>query len=183
MRYFVLTIIASVILTSCSPSAQKKAEAISTLEKNLDLSAKKNVADTAKLKQLLKSYEDYYTHFPDDSMSPIYLMRSGDFDRALGLPDQAAACYHQVYTHFPKYPKANMALFLEGFTYENDKHDLVKAKEAYSIYLDKFPTSKMSRDVKFLLDHLGKTPDQIMAEVDSLKKTHPAADSLGYSRK
>ena len=169
MRYFVIAVLA-VLLTSCALSAKKKAEAISAMEQSINESAKKGVSDTTGIKELLADYDYYVGQFPADSTCPIYLMRAGDFNRAIGNTDKAVECYHKIYTEYSKYPKAPMALFLEGFTYENDKHDLAKAKELYSAYLAKYPTSKMSKDVQFLLDHLGKTPEQIMAELDSAKK-------------
>lgn len=162
-------------LSACAFSAKKKAEAISALETSISQSAKKNVADTTKVKELLADYDYYISHYPQDSLTPVYLMRSADFDRAIGLPDKAIENYHKVYMEFPKYPKANMALFLEGFTYENDRHDLDKARASYNLYLQKYPDGKMTRDVKFLLDHLGMTPEQIMHEVDSLRKSRATA--------
>lgn len=181
MRYIVAAIIIGIVMTACTPSAPKKAAEIAALEKTLDESSKKNIADTTKLKELLADYGYYADHFATDSLTPIYLMRMGDFDRSLGLPDRAIACYHRVYTDFPGYPKANFGMFLEGFTYENDKHDLVKAKECYTAYLQKYPNTKMSHDVKFLLSHLGMTPEQIMAEMDSTKKA--AVDSASTAAK
>ncbi len=161
-------------LSACAFSAKKKAEAISALEQSISESAKKNMADTTKVKELLADYDYYISHYPTDSLTPVYLMRSADFDRAIGLTDKAIGNYHRVYMEFPKYPKANMGLFLEGFTYENEKHDLEKARASYNLYLQKYPDSKMARDVKFLLDHLGMTPEQIMHEVDSVRKGHVA---------
>lgn len=161
-------------LSACAFSAKKKAEAISALELSISESARKNIADTTKVKELLADYDYYIAHYPKDSLTPVYLMRSADFDRAIGLPEVAIANYHRVYMEYPQYPKANMALFLEGFTNENDAHDLDKARSSYQLYLQKYPDSKMARDVKFLLDHLGMTPEQIMHEVDSVRKSRTA---------
>jgi tetratricopeptide (TPR) repeat protein len=174
MRYLVVTVLVALFLSSCALSAKKKAEAISAMEQSINESAKKNVADTTGIKELLADYDYYIKHFPADSVCPMYLMRSGDFNRAIGNTDKSLECFHRVYTDYPNYPKANLGLFLEGFTYETDKHDLIKAKELYTAYLAKYPTSKMSKDVQFLLNHLGKTPEQIMAELDSVKNAKAA---------
>ncbi len=172
-------------LSACAFSAKKKAEAISALEVSISESAKKNVADTTKVKELLADYDYYIAHYPKDSLTPVYLMRSADFDRAIGLSDKAIDNYHRVYMEYPQYPKANMGLFLEGFTYENDKHNLDKARESYHLYLQKYPDSKMAKDVQFLLDHLGMTPEQIMHEVDSVRKARTAlpVDTAATARK
>lgn len=175
----------ALVLSACAFSAKKKAEAISALELSISESAKKNVADTTKVQELLADYDYYVNHYPKDSLTPVYLMRSADFDRAIGLPLKAIGNYHRVYMEYPQYPKTNMALFLEGFTYENDLHDLERARASYNLYLQKFPDSKMAKDVKFLLEHLGMTPDQIMHEVDSVRRARTAApvDTTATARK
>ncbi len=185
MKKIIPAVCVALTLSACAFSAKKKAEAISALELSISESAKKNVADTTKVKELLADYDYYVKHYPKDSLTPVYLMRSADFDRAIGLSGQAITCYHRVYMEYPQYPKANMALFLEGFTYENDIHDLAKARESYNLYLHKYADSKMAKDVKFLLDHLGMTPDQIMHEVDSVRRARTAApvDTTTTARK
>lgn len=183
-RTITITCIA-LTLSACAFSAKKKAEAISALELSISQSAKKNVADTTKVKELLADYDYYIAHYPKDSLTPVYLMRSADFDRAIGLADKAIDNYHRVYMEYPQYPRANMALFLEGFTYENDKHNVEKARGSYSLYLQKYPDSKMAKDVKFLLDHLGMTPEQIMHEMDSVRRVRTAVpvDTAATARK
>ena len=168
--YIVIILIAS-CLASCAFSAKKKAEAITALEESLKQSSKNHISDTAKVKELLADYEYYYTHYTKDSLTPIYLMRSGNFNRAIGLSEKAVKCYRTIYTDFPQYPRADMAMMLEGYTYENDLHNTAKAKESYELYLTKYPQGKMTADVHFLIDHLGMTPEQIMAEIDSIKRT------------
>ena len=94
-------------------------------------------------------------------------MKSADFYRYLALPDKAIANFHRVYNDFPSYPKVDLSLFLEGYTYENEKHDLAKAHDIYEAYLLKYPNTKLARSVQFALRNLGKTPEQIMSEMDS----------------
>ncbi len=166
MRY-ILALIVLCTLASCSPNAQKKAAEIDQLEKVLLDNAKKNIADTAKVRELLVRYDEYQATFPKDTNVPNYLMKAAEFYRYMQQPDKALYCYHRVANDFPEYPKSGLALFLEGFIYENDKHEYARAATLYNDYLKKYPKSKLASSVEFSLKNLGKTPEQIMAEMDS----------------
>ena len=170
IRYFILALFAGLLLSSCSPSASKKSSEIDKLENELRESTKKNISDTSKVKQLLSAYSYYTTTFPTDSLTPIYLMKSAKFYDFVLLTDSAIHCYDRVYTEFPKYPKANLALFSEAFIYANEKHDLAKAGILYKEYLNKYPNTNLAQSAALELQTLGKTPDQIMAEMDSIRQ-------------
>ena len=122
-RYLVIALFAGLILASCSPSASKKAAEIEKLANELKESGKQNKQDKNQVKELMNDYQYYIKTFPNDSLTPVYLMRVGEFYRASFSPDSAIYCYSQVYTRFPAYPKANVALFLEAYTLANEKHD------------------------------------------------------------
>jgi TolA-binding protein len=170
IRYSAILLFAGLILTSCSPSAPKKAAEIANLENEIRESAKKNISDTAKVKILLSDYMSYANTFPTDSMTPAYLMKSAKFYDFIFLTDSAIHCYDRVYTSFPGYPKSNLALFSEAFLYANEKHDLAKAELLYKEYIAKYPNTSLAKSAALELRTLGKTPDQIMAEMDSLKQ-------------
>ncbi len=169
-RHFLIAILATLLLASCSPSAKEKATVIDKLEAELKESSQKNIADTAKVKVLLSDYSAYIKSFPTDSLTPIYLMKSAKFYDLILLRDSAIYCYNEVYTKFPGYPKAHLALFSEAFIYANEKHDLAKAETLYKEYMTKFPKTKLAASAALELHNLGKTPDQIMAEMDSLRQ-------------
>lgn len=167
-RHLIIAALSALILASCStpPSASKKAAEISKLETQ----AKKDITDTVNMKQLLKEYRQYASTFPDDSLTPIYLMKSAKFFDYFLLPDSAIEVYNKIYTQYPNFPKANMALFSEAFIYNNEKHDLPKAKALYNEYIGKYPNTPLAKNAAIEIYNLGKTPEQIMAEMDSARQ-------------
>jgi len=169
-RHLVIAFFAGLLLASCTPSAQKKAAEIEKLETELKESGKKGIADTTKVKELMNDYRSYVKAFPTDSLTPVYLMKSAKFYDFTSYPDSAIYCYNLVYYKFPNYPKANLALFSEAFIYANEKHNLLIAKALYKEYLAKYPNTKLAESAKLELDNLGKSPDQVMSELDSLKQ-------------
>lgn len=176
-RNLFILLFSALILASCSPSAAKKAAEIEKLENELKESGRKNVTDKAKANELMDDYRYYVNKFPDDSLTPVYLMMEGKFYEFNSQPDSAINCYSQVYNRFPAYPHAYKALFNEAYIFNNEKHDLPMAKALFEEYLKKYPNTHLAKDVRNELRYLGKTPDQIMAELDSLKKIHRDAAS------
>jgi len=169
-RHLIIAILASLLLTSCTPSAQKKAAEISQLETKLKESAAKNMADTTHVKQLMGQYVEYFKSFPTDSLTPVYLMKLAKFYDVIQRPDSALYFYDQVYKNYPNYPKISIALFSEAFIYNNEKHDLPMAKELYNEYLAKYPNTQLAKSAAVELHNLGKSPEQIMAEMDSMRQ-------------
>ena len=174
-RHFAIASFATLVLASCSPSATQKAAEIHKLEDQLLESSKKNIADTTGVKQLMGDYMAYYKAYPADTMTPTYMMKLAKFYDGVQLTDSALFFYDQVYKNYPNYPKVSVALFSEAFIYNNEKHDLSKAALLYKIYLDKYPNSVLAKSATVELHNLGKTPEQIMAEMDSIRQAH--ADS------
>jgi len=175
-KHLLVALFAILMLASCSPSASKKAAEIEKLANELKESGKENVGknadDNKKLKELMSDYQYYVRTFPADSLTPIYLMMEGKLYTHFLLPDSAIYCYDQVYTRFPTYLNANEALFREAYILNNEKHDFARAKTLYQEYLSKYPNTPRAKSVQQELHFLGKTPDQIMAEIDSVKQTH-----------
>lgn len=168
-KHLFIVLIGTLLLASCSPSAKQKAAEIDKLETELRESSKNNIADTSKVKVLLSDYRAFAKSFPLDSNTPGYLMKSAKFYDFISLPDSAVCYYRDVYTNFPTFPKANLALFSEAFIYGNEKHDLPKAGALYKEYLTKYPNTSLAKSAALELTNLGKSPDQIMAELDSMK--------------
>lgn len=168
-RHILLAIMACLLLASCSPSAKQKAAEIDKLETELRESSKKNIADTAKVKLLLGDYRAFAKNFPTDSGTPGYMMKAAKFYDFISLPDSAIYYYSEVYAKFPSYPKANLALFSEAYIYANEKQNLPKAAGLYHEYLQKYPNTNLAKSVTLELNNLGKSPDQIMRELEAMK--------------
>ena len=168
-RHILIALFATLLLASCSPSAQKRSADIQKLETELKEDGKSGKTDSTKVKQLLAEYMAYAKAFPTDTTTAVYLVKSALFYQNIRKIDSAIYCYNEVYTKFPDYHKANLALFSEAFLYGNDKHDLVKAKQLYEEYLKKYPTSKMAPSAAMELRTLGKSPEEVLAVIDSMR--------------
>jgi TolA-binding protein len=87
--------------------------------------------------------------------------------------DKRRAAREQLRFHalFPASPEAPNMLFLAAFTYNNDLHMLDSARMLYTEFLEKYPGNKLASSAQFELEHLGKSPDELIRghQADSAK--------------
>lgn len=81
---------------------------------------------------------------------------TGEFNKSLQL-------YFKLSNRLPDHPQAKTALFMQAFIYENDLHDLNKAKTTYEEFLQKYPNDPdYADDAKIALQTLGKSPEEML---------------------
>ncbi|MBL0310684.1 MAG: hypothetical protein IPP77_13725 [Bacteroidetes bacterium] len=156
-----------ILIASCRPGQSWRKEQIEKKETALMNDADAGRTDTAAVNSLLKSYETYVADFPDDSVGAGYLFKAADFYRYMHRPAKSIVLYKKVYTNYTSLSKRPYALFLQGFTFENELGSLDSAKIIYESFLAAYPNHAIARDVKATLDNLGKTPEQIIEEFQS----------------
>ena len=180
----VLSALLMMIMVSCSPSRDKVANQIQTLEKSLfspeAVSFNKQKADS-----LLSLYEMFIKEHPKDSLSPGYLFKAANIVMNSGDGPRALKLFDQYMTNYPDKPKASLCMFFKAFVYENVMQDLDKARETYLLFIEKYPSDDFTKDAKMALMNLGKTPDMLVREFEAAKKADSAriADSLSKIKK
>lgn len=86
------------------------------------------------------------------------------FDKAIALYDWVLEDYAADTTHAPN------ALFIKGYSLEQDFRNDEAAREAYTQFLSQYPTHRMAGSATFLLENLGKSDEEILAELESKRK-------------
>ena len=139
--------------------------------------AKKGKIDTTGLNELLVAYDAYVSAYPTDTNSANYLFKEADFYRYMRKPQNSIVIYNNIYNNYPQYIKRPYALFLQGFIYENEIHNLDSAKAKYEMFLSVYPNHRIAKDVRITLASLGKSPEQIMAEFEARQNADSAMQS------
>jgi len=142
---------------------------IATAENSL-YNVDKFTFDPVKANAVVSSYEKFANTYPDDPKTPDYLFKSGEIFRSLKKYQKAIDTYESIYKNHSSYEKAPHSLFLMGFSYENDVKNNDKAKECYTEFLGKYPKHDLAKDVKFSLENLGKSPEDIIKEFEKRNK-------------
>jgi outer membrane protein assembly factor BamD (BamD/ComL family) len=159
-------LIVFVAMSACTSSDQKMRDQISSLEKEL-YNDSLMVPDAAKAKEMTSLYLGYIEKYPSDSLSPLYLFKAADLSAKTNEVHVAVQLFGKLVKEYPEHRHAPIAVFLQGFIYENQAGDPMKAKPYYEEFLQKYPDHPMAADVTFSLENLGKTPEELIRSFDS----------------
>ncbi|MFN0159078.1 MAG: tetratricopeptide repeat protein [Bacteroidota bacterium] len=80
--------------------------------------------------------------------------------------DKAIEAYKKYLSLNPDGTKAPEASFLIAYLYHNELKNLDSAAVAYRAFLDRFPDHEMAPSAKFELEHLGKSPEELLPDAD-----------------
>ncbi len=174
ISFLVLTMTALFLSTACNNTANKNEtkelnqqelqKEISSLEKQLfaELKQQPDQGETANLRDY---YQEYAQRFPNDSLAPEYLFRSADLAVYLKDFGSAISMYQSIAKKYPAYARTPECLFLTGWVYDEHlkKYDL--AKETYEVFIERYPESPFREAAEVSIQHLGKSPEEIMEEI------------------
>lgn len=93
----------------------------------------------------------------------IYMSEQNDFKTAIQE-------FRKVVDNYKGSKEEADAQFMIGYNYANNLNDLKSAEIEYKIFLEKFQTHELAISVKFELENLGKSIDEIPALKDILGK-------------
>jgi len=181
---FIAIALLMIICYSCKPSRTKSTQEIKTLESELyspsATSFNKEPAD-----KLLMMYDNFIKEFPNDTLTPVFLFKSANLAMNAANPQGAISRFDLLIRNYPSNPKAPVCLFFKGYIYENMLKDLGKAKEAYLLFIEKYPDHELIKDAKMSIQNLGKTPEQMIKEFEMNKKQDSVrkADSIANLKK
>lgn len=122
--------------------------------------------DREKAVTLVNAYVDFSNSNPNDSMAGEYLFRAGDVSMNTGYPERAVEIYTRVHREYSEYEKQAESLFLIAFIYENQLMNFQRAEYTYKQFLELYPDHDLADDAKILLEHLGKSPDEMVREFE-----------------
>ncbi|MEO6166673.1 MAG: tetratricopeptide repeat protein [Chitinophagales bacterium] len=168
MRYLSFCLLLT-LLFSCTSQKEKTDQEIKSSLELANKSFNENKLDTGAVKNAESAIGTFLQQYPQDSLASEYLFELGMLYQKQRKFDQAVNAFDKVYREYPDSKHARNAVFLQGFLYANVLNNLDKAKEMYQLYLDKYSAAdeKMTNDVQMELKNLGKTPDELLREIQA----------------
>lgn len=132
----------------------------------------KQLQDVQKDKGLANQFIELTKAFaeenPQDTLVPIYTLRSAEV--AIGLSNYAEAIklLDKVCTGYRDFSRRPDALFLQGFTYDQELNDKVAAQKHYLEFLKQYPQHPFAKDVKLLLMYIAqdKSAEELVKEFE-----------------
>ncbi len=110
--------------------------------------------------------EAYALANPGDNQSANYLYKAGEIARSLRTFPKALQIYDWIIEDYPNFEKAPTTLFLKGFIIENELNNEELARTTYEAFLNKYPSHDLADDVKFLVENLGKSNEEILKIIE-----------------
>jgi TolA-binding protein len=151
--------LAVLVLTACQSPKEKAIKNIKEMEQN-------DSAFSVSLMQNLKTaYLDFATTYPDDEFAAEFLFKASQRAIVLNQANEAVEILAKLLQQYPKSSYSEEALFLSAYTYENNLNELPKAKALYEQFITQYPKAELNEDAKFALENLGKSPEDLLKEV------------------
>jgi hypothetical protein len=135
----------------------------------LDRQIMQNVAtpDVAVSEEFIEISEGYAALLRDGDKKADLLSKAAGLAKSIGNFNKSVQLYYQISKDMPDHAKARTALFMQGFIYENDLSDPVRAKSIYEDFLKRYPAdADYADDVEMSLKNLGKSPEQLLKEFE-----------------
>ena len=152
-------VFSALLFSACQSPKEKALKNIQELENN------DSSFNPVLMKNLKDAYLDFVNKYPDDANSPEYLFKAGQRSNVLNQPTEAIQLFDKLMQQYPKSSYCEEALFLSGYTFENNLHDFEKARAAYESFLKKYPKSDLADDARLSLDNLGRSPEEILENI------------------
>jgi tetratricopeptide (TPR) repeat protein len=170
MRSISASIFTILFLLACqpgqSPAQNKLRNEIQALESQVG-KAKDFDKDRAVALQLVEKASLYAKQYPQDTLTPALLFRAGDAAKNVKEYGKAVELWGQVWRNYSKHPKAAMALYQQGFTFDRELQDPVMANKYYKKFLASFPNdSILVPQVKQLQSVLNVNPGMLIEKAE-----------------
>ncbi len=158
---FVLIVMFIITVMSCTSKHDKLTSEIRHLEETVRSQA---IPDKQSGAELVNKYLEFADSFPEDSLAPTVLFNAARLSLAMNDTEQTMTILDRIIEQFNNSKPVADAYVLKGFIYETVYQDYASAREWYELFLKEFPSHHMCEDVRFSLNNLGKTPEELIAE-------------------
>ena len=151
------------IAVACSNGRNQMLEDIKSKEKIVSESIG-DVFDKSTAESLRLDYIRFADEYPEDSLAPIFLHKASEIAINLNMPQEAVSTLDTLIKRFPDYKYLPDAWFFKGFIQENELKDEAGAMRTYELFLEKFPDHKLAPQVKFSMDNMGVSEDELIKQ-------------------
>jgi hypothetical protein len=182
-----LTIFALIFGTSCHRESSNKLlqekgksqTAVLQLLQQIDSLGVLGEYNPAIIKNYIAKAEEFGNRYPEDPMSAELLYKAGLLAmriaqaQAFENPEEtkfyaqrALTIFDNIQKVYPDFNGVKNCIFYKGVIYDDILHDYENAELLYRAFIARYPTDTLAINLESYLQHLGKTPEEIMLEFD-----------------
>jgi outer membrane protein assembly factor BamD (BamD/ComL family) len=118
----------------------------------------------------ITAYGRYAYSYPQDTLSPLFLFKSGNLAMATGQYKRALGIFDNISAKYPSFSKLPDCIFIEGFIYDENLKDTANAHAKYKEVLQRFPNSYFAKEAEASIGMLGKSNEEIIKEAQEKNK-------------
>lgn len=149
------------------PSRDDLADQIASMEESLSTFAVASNMEHAD--SMIALYRMFFSNYPEDSLAPIYMMRSAEIQINTGSFEEGIATLDSIMALYPGFEDVAVCHFLKGTAYEqNQQYDL--AREAYTEFITEYPDHVLAADTRKMLPFIGLTPEEQLEAIMAQNK-------------
>ena len=131
---------------------------------NEDMSTNKDAVPNA-----VATFIQYAEENAEEANAPEYLFKAFEISvNAKQDAQQSIDLCNRLLTNYPEFDKNPVALFmLASYVYDEQMHDLDKARETYQRVVDQYPNSPFANDAAIAITQLGMSLDELIKMFES----------------
>lgn len=126
--------------------------------------------DTYNANLAITAYSKFAGHYPNDTLSPVFLFKAGNMAMSSEQYQRAISIYDNILAKYPSFRQIPDCIFVEGFIYDDYLKDTAKAHVKYSEVVSKYPNTILAQNASAAINDLGKSNEEIMKEFDEKNK-------------
>ena len=121
-------------------------------------------ANTEAVPDAIATFSKYVEENPDAADAAEVLFKAVEIAvNTKQDPQQSIKLVNKLVADYPKCDKNPVALFmLATFVYDEQLHDLDKARETYQQIIDNYPDNPFAKDAAIAITQLGMTPEELI---------------------
>ncbi len=130
------------------------------------------------ISEAIADYNKLIDEYPESELAPDAIIKQAalyhenkvkNISRKEALI-KSADLFFSVSKKYPQNDQAPSSLFMAGFIYANEILDFNKGREAYNLFLKKYPEHELTSSAKEELENMGLTPDEILKKKISMNE-------------
>lgn len=116
------------------------------------------------MSETVATFSKYAEENPEAADAAEYLFKAIEISvNTKQDPKQSIDMVSHLLENYPQFDKNSVALFmLATFVYDEQLHDLDKARETYQQIVDNYPDSPFANDAAIAITQVGMTPDELI---------------------
>ncbi len=157
-------IMAAMIASSCNnatktPSHDDMLNAIDSIEASINVEFPETI-DTAISNGLINKYVQFADAYPNDSLTPSFLLQAARWAYATNNVDDMVKYYDRIIDNYEGYEKLDECMYEKGINLDNAGRK-EEARKAYQEFIDEYPEHFLTEDIKKAIKLLDMSDEQL----------------------